>query len=176
MRISATVLIAALATTPLAAQVVHTKQPAGGAGTVAAIAPPPRVVIAPGAFRTPGFNPGFPAGMAFFANLAVVVLADGRVFADFGRGFERVVRNCDVQLNYSELLPVIQPVVIQPTVTQNPVVVSGPPVPYTPPVPLEQTAYERMLNQQALAMNSTLVNETSCWAGDVRGQVYIARP
>jgi hypothetical protein len=176
MRIPATVLIAALATTPLAGQVVHTKAPPGGAGTVAAIAPPPPVVIVPGNFRTPHFNPGFPLGMAFFANLSVVVLPDGRIFADFGRGFERVVRNCNVQLNYSELLPVIQPTVIQPTVTQNPVVVSGPPVPYNPPVPAEQKAYEQMLNQQALAIQSTLVNETSCWAGDARGQVYIARP
>ena len=177
MRIPATVLIVAFATTPLAAQVVHTKPPADGAGRVAAIAPPP-VIIVPGTFRTPDFNPGFAPGVAFFANLSVVVLPDGRIFADFGRGFERVVRSCNVELSYGGL-PVTQPTVSQPTVTQPPVVVPGFPVVYSPPIQDQVTPPQQIINlpdQQAVASQSTLVNETSCWAGDARGRVFIARP
>jgi hypothetical protein len=55
-------------------------------------------------------------------------------------------------------------------------VVVSQPLPYTPPVPNQQTASQQMLNPQALAIQSTLVNRQSSWGANGRGQVYITHP
>ena len=173
----ATVLTVALATTQSAAQTVHIRSAAGSAGAVAAIAPPPPVVVAPGYYRGTYGNPGYTSGMAFYSNLPIVVLPDGRVYADFGRGYERIARGCNAQPSYSVPVQVGQQNVTQPTVYQPSVGVSQP-LPYTPPAPNQQTASQQMLNQsnpQALAIQSNLVNQQSCWSGNGRGQVSIAR-
>jgi hypothetical protein len=168
-------LLLMLIAAPLAAQVVHTRPAASGGAaggaTIAAIAPPPPAYVAPTNFYVP-------PGMALYGNLPVVVLADGRVFADFGRGFEQIVRSCATapSYGYSQPAPVVQPTVVQPTVTQPTI---SQPMPYTPPVPNQQTASQQMLppqqNAQVLASQSTLVNSQACWTGNGRGLVYVAR-
>lgn len=54
------------------------------------IAPPP---AAPPA-ATPAPMPGSAVPVAM-GHVPAVLLSDGRVFADFGRGFEQVLRSCD---------------------------------------------------------------------------------
>jgi hypothetical protein len=167
-------LILGVLTAPLGAQVVHTRAAVSGgavAGNVAGIAPTPQpVYLAPGSLFVP-------PGMALYGNLPVVVLTDGRVFADFGRGYEQVIRNCATIVNYSVFpTPVVQPTVVQPTITQPTI---SQPLPYTPTVPNQQTASQQMLpqqgNGQVLASQSTLVNSQACWTGNGAGLVYVAR-
>lgn len=185
MRICSVGLLVLLAT-PLTAQVVHTR-PAGGragaggggsAGTVAAIAPPPPVIVVPG---SPHYQPPYQTGPAFYGSIPVVVLPDGRVYGDFGRGYEQIVRACPGSTSYtvSPSSPVTQPTVIQPTIVQPGTVVNQP-LPYTPPVPNQQTASQQMLDQQArqaaVASRSTVVNSQSCWGRNGHGQVFVGRP
>src|SRR5215211_9315237 len=73
----------------------HTKAPAGS--RIAGIAPPPAAPPAPhpGPVRQ---HHGRVSGPAFYGTVPivvpVVVFPDGRVFADFGAGYERVVSVC----------------------------------------------------------------------------------
>jgi hypothetical protein len=170
-------LILGVLAAPLGAQVVHTRAGAAAGGVaatgqrVAAIAPAPQpVYLAPG-------NLYVPPGMALYGNLPVVVLTDGRVFADFGRGYEQVIRSCNTVVNYSVFPnPVVQPSVVQPTVTQPTI---SQPLPYNPTLPNQQTASQQMLpqqsNTQVFAGQSTIVNSQACWTGNGSGLVYIAR-
>jgi hypothetical protein len=177
--LAATLAIAA----PLSlwAQVVHTmpSSAAGSvgsaAGTVAGIAPPPQTfIIVTGNDRFVG--PVANGSTVIFANIPAFVLTDGRVFANFGRGIEQVVRACGGLLNTSGSLfeSNAQPVVSQPTVIQ-PVAGATQPLPFTPNVPNEPTISQQML-VQALATGPVLVNANSCWAANRVGQVFVTRP
>ena len=127
----------------LGAQVVHTT---GTPGRVAGIAPTP--------------PPPPPAGNYRFHRVPMVVSADGKVYADFGRGYEQLVRNCAVPLaSFS------QPTTAQPVVTQ--------PTPYAQPVPNQQTASQQALGQPS--PNGPPANASACWATDERGQPLIGR-
>jgi hypothetical protein len=91
----------------------------------------------------------------------MIVSSDGRVYANFGRGYEQLVRNCAVPFaNFS------QPVTTQPVVTQ--------PQLYTPPVPNQQTASQQALNQPS-ASSTQQTNARACWSTDSRGQPLIGR-
>jgi hypothetical protein len=142
--------------------------------------PPPKIAgIAPPPTPAEPANPHGHRTPVFFGNVPVVVLSDGRVFANFGRGFERVVNPCGVPASFGAgLSPALaQPSVVQPSVAQPPVGVNQP-LPYTPPVPSQPTASQQMLpqaSQQALASGSTLVNTQMCWGND-RGRVLVGRP
>jgi hypothetical protein len=172
-------LLLALVAAPLSAQVVHTKPAASGGAAagganIAAIAPAPQPV-----YGVQSNNFYVPPGMALYGNLPVVVLPDGRVFADFGRGYEQVIRSCASVVNTYGVVqpsPVAQPTVVQPTISQPTI---AQPMPYTPPVPNQQTASQQMLpqeaNAQVLASQSALVNSQACWTGNGRGLVYVAR-
>jgi hypothetical protein len=126
-------------------------------------------------YLPPG-NVFVPQGMALYGNLPVVVLTDGRVFADFGRGYEQIVNRCTTVVNTSVFpTPVVQPSVVQPTVVQPTI---SQPQPYTPPVPNQQTASQQMLQQtngQPFAGQSNFVNTQACWTGSNAGLVYIWR-
>jgi len=169
-------VIAAVAAAPIAAQVVHTRAggadgAAGSGANIAAIAPAPQPIY------LPARNLYVPAGMALYGNLPVVVLTDGRVFADFGRGYEQVINSCTSVVNYSVFpTPVLQPAVVQPTVVQ-PTITQ--PLPYNPTLPNQQTASQQMLQQQVntqvFAGQSTVVNTQACWTGNGAGLVYVAR-
>ena len=152
----------------------------GSAGRVARVIasppPPPPVVVVPGngAFFVP---PG-----SVLANVPVVALADGRVFADFGRGFgfEQIVRGCGSGTAFvTSVLPApAQPAVIQPSVVQPPVVVTQP-VPYNPPIAGQQIVSQPlngMTGPQVISGQSVIVNANACWAVSERGQVFVFRP
>jgi hypothetical protein len=125
------------------AQVHTTSSP----GRVAGIAPPPPTPPAPGSYH--------------FHQVPMVVSSDGRVYADFGRGYEQLVRNCAVPFaNFN------QPVTTQPVVTQ--------PQPYTPPVPNQQTASQQALNQPS-GSSTQQTNARACWSTDNRGQPLIGK-
>ncbi len=121
-----------------------------GAGRVAGIAPAqtPIVVVQPAqqAYYYPQYGYGYSSygyfpNAGFVQNIPVVLLQDGRVFANFGYGYEQVIRTCSpggfgsVSSGYGASLVtgggVVQPTVVQPTATQ--------------PAPAQTTESERML-------------------------------
>jgi hypothetical protein len=133
----------------------------------------------------PNQNLIFPAGTPVYFNLPVVVVPDGRVFADFGRGYEQVLRNCSAVVT-SSYTTVVQPAVSQPTVVQpQPGLPTAQQVVYTPvianqtiasQVKLSTEAQQTIAAQQALAVQSTYVNGQACWGTAWNGQFFIARP
>jgi len=158
----------------VSAQTVHGKAATGSAGSAAGIARAPTVVVVPGANNIVNTT----AGNAIYANIPALILPDGRVFADFGRGYEQVTRSCRAVIAAGGFdgESLVQPSVQQPVVTQPSVGVS-PVLPYTPPVPNQQTASQQML-QQPIGQpgQPVVVNARSCWADDGRGRVFAARP
>jgi hypothetical protein len=105
-------------------------------------------------------------------------MADGRVFADFGRGFEQIVRSCALPAGYGNTQVVSpsglqQPVVVQPTVTQ-PVVPGASRLPYTPPLPAQQTVSQQMAEQGRLIPQESPASQ-SCWALS-QGRIVVAQP
>jgi hypothetical protein len=158
-----------------------TAQPQAQAGTVAGIAPAPATRDTGRSQRGDRGDRGdrdnrWDRGRR---SPTVTVLSDGRVFADFGRGYEQVVSRCGVAAT-SVGVPAapaatttsgnVQPTVAQPSVVQPPVTVSQP-VPYTPPVPAQQTASQQMAQPQQSSPAAS-----SCWATDTRGQIFIIQP
>jgi hypothetical protein len=155
--------------------------PSTGSGRVAAIEPPPAPVVA---------YPSAGRGTVFYGNIPVAVLGDGRVFADFGRGYEQVVRTCGLrdayggdhgygsQLTSTNTSP-LQPVVVQPTVIQPTIGAAPAPLPYTPPVPAQQTASQEMTAQvthPGRAIQPTTINAQSCWAVGAGGRIFVGWP
>jgi hypothetical protein len=193
MRVFSIALFAAGIAIPASAQVVHTTtkqtttivstsgRTGTAAGTVAAIAPPPATVLV-----VPNQQVFIPRGFSIVGNVPVVTLTDGRVFANFGNGFEQIIRNCSALVTFVNpqvIQPaVVQPVVVQPVVLQPSSTVATqpiPPIPYTQQWPNQATASQEMLaaaGQQALIAQSTVINSTTCFSGNGRGQVFIARP
>ncbi|HEY4129814.1 MAG TPA: hypothetical protein VGM50_04325 [Gemmatimonadaceae bacterium] len=116
--------------------------------------------------RVAGIAPAAPqapaAGNYRFNNVPMTVSADGRVFANFGRGYEQLVRNCAVPLSSFSQPPTTQPVVVQPS-------------PYTPPVPNPQTPSQAAAARASGAASSQPTNSRECWSTDARGQPLIGR-
>lgn len=166
MRIVRTIAVAGLLIGPAAAQAQHGK--AGTAGRIAGIAPAPVVV-----------NPIVVPGTFFSGTVPVIVSPDGRIFANFGAGFEQVVTACGATsgIVISNVQPagLVQPTVVQPAVAQPGIVVG--PLPYTPAVPNQQTASQQMLGQPTAAAQpqQVVVRNRSCWSTDGRGQVFVGR-
>lgn len=131
-----------------------------GGGRVAGIAPPPPVVVQPGnqpsgfdQFSSPISGSGTVHG-----RVPVVVLPDGRVFANFGYGYEQVVRTCSSS------------VVIQP----NAAVQSGPVQPVvTQPAPAQATASEQMLGVTRPGAHQQ-ADLNPCWSSQA-GMIYVFR-
>jgi hypothetical protein len=170
-KIAIALLNATLACALVASPSRASAQTSGSAPRIAGIAPAPAPTTPPG--RADGHR-----GPVFFGRVPVVILNDGRVFADFGRGFEQVVRPCGVPVNFgAESAPVVQqPGVVQPAVTQ-PAIGSSQVQPYTPPVPNQMTGSQQMLQAQQLqASKSTVVNSQMCWSNDAHGRVFVGRP
>lgn len=155
----------------------HAPTPTGGraAPRVAAIAPAP--ATAPQAEQS--YQHRYYGHGGFRSDLPILLMADGRVFADFGRGFEQIVRSCALPTGYATSQIVSpsglqQPVVVQPTVTQP-----APPgverLPYTPPVPNQQTASQQMASQAGRPPQENLGSQ-SCWAVSQNGRIVVAQP
>lgn len=150
--------------------------PASGA-RVAGIAPPPPVIVVQPGYVQPGYvQPAMP----YYASIPVIVFPDGRIFANFGYGYEQVVTACGTALGVvvaQNLVDpgLVQPTVVQPTVTQPSI---NTPLPYTPPVPAQQTESQRMLGQQAPPQQygqAVVQGGHGCWSMDSRGRVYVGR-
>jgi len=156
-----------------------------GGGRIATIAPAPApvVVVAPAPF----FG-GFPSAVAPFGffpaatavqNFPVVILPNGSVFANFGFGFEQVVRACAVNgigVTTNAIVGVAttgstiaQPIPVQPPVIQ--------------PAPVQQTASEqqliRALNPASVVTVipgpfAAQIITPSCWS-TFSGSVFVFR-
>ena len=138
--------------------------------------------IAPAPAQAP-MNSGssFAAPLTFlFGNIPVTVFRDGRVFADFGLGWEEVARSCTLPVSYGvpgiSAPPLIQPVVLQPTPIQpaiQPTSVPWPtPAPVTLPANYAQAQAQNGLPVQYVARTGT----QACWAIGPAGQVFIGHP
>ena len=156
-----------------------------GGGRIATIAPAPTpvVVVAPatffGGFPTAVAPIGFfPAAIAV-QNFPVVILPNGGVFANFGFGFEQVVRACAVNgigVTTSAIVgapvtssTIAQPIPIQPQVIQ--------------PAPAQQTASEQQLIRALYPASVVAVVPgpfaaqlvtPSCWSS-FSGSVFVFR-
>jgi len=113
-------------------------------------------------------------------SVPIIVSPDGRVFANFGGGFEQVVTACGMSngivVTNAQSAGLVQPTVVQPTVSQ-PGIVAGP-LPFTPAVPNQQTASQQMLGQAAVPVQGQqqiVVANRACWSTDGRGQVFVGR-
>jgi hypothetical protein len=149
MRMRLLVLVAGLS---MPAVLLAQHKPKEG-GRVAGIAAPEQAAATP---VTPVTVP--PPGQFLYGSVPVLVTPDGRVFADFGSGYEQLVRNCATPLaNYQ---PAQQP----PSVTQ--------------PVPNQPTASAQMAQRGAQPSSlprATTVNSQSCWSTDTRGKVMVGK-
>jgi len=174
MRLIRMIAVAGLVISPSVAHAQHAHVEHGKAsasGRVAGIAPAPAPIIV---------NPGVSSGTFLTGNLPVIVSPDGRVFADFGRGYEQIVTACGAQqpviVTNIQTTNIVQPTVVQPTVAQ-PGIVAGP-LPYTPAVPNQQTASQQMIaraSAPAQQQQQIAVGNGTCWTTNGRGQVFISR-
>jgi hypothetical protein len=115
---------------------------------------------------------------AFRYDVPILLMGDGRVFADFGRGWEAVSRSCGLPPGSASSQIVSpsglqQPVVVQPTVTQ-PAAPGIERLPYTPPVPAQETPSQRMAEQGGRLIPAPVGNQ-SCWAMS-NGRVVVTQP
>ena len=122
-----------------------------------------------------------PPGSFVIGGVPVIVFPDGRMFADFGYGYEPITRGCGGAALYMQSVAVpVQPAVVQPTVAQ-PSAGTSERLPYTPPVPAQQTASQQMLSQQgssSIAASSARTGfgaNAACLGIDARGQYVVAR-
>jgi hypothetical protein len=140
------------------------------AGRIAVIASPPTVtpVNSPSSFG--------PQGSLWFANIPILVFADGRVFADFGYGYEHVARSCALSTSYvlTNGIP-LQPTVVQPTVVQPSVPTSTLTMPATQP-PVTPTVTQPMTAPSIQPAQGVSLNSQACWAVDNTGRVFVGRP
>jgi hypothetical protein len=156
--------VAALVIAPVAAHAQHTK--AAASGRIAGIAPPPVTIVV---------NQVFIRGTFFTGAVPIVVSPDGRVFANFGGGFEQVVTACGVSTGSfvtNELSTgSVQPAVVQPSAIQPGIAPSL--LPFTPAIPNPQ-----MFGSQGVPLQSqqqVIVGNRACWSSDGHGQVLIGR-
>jgi hypothetical protein len=139
-------------------------------GRIAAIAPPPAVALV-----NPPSNFG-PQALVWFTNIPIVVFADGRVFTDFGYGYEQVARSCALSVSYvlTNGIP-LQPTVAQPAVVQPSVPTSTLTMPATQP-PVTPTVTQPMTAPSIQPAQGVSLNSQACWAVDNTGRVFIGRP
>lgn len=159
--------------------------PAGAAAAAAAPGatrgvqqkPQPQVIVVqPSNYRT-GFlrrSTVIPRTTVFPLQSAVVfvpavVLADGRVFANFGHGFEQIFRSCHASALSGG------GVVGQPSVIGGNGAVLTPQVPtYTQPVPNQQTASQQMAAAN-LGQTTVIPAYTTCFSQNAAGGVIVYR-
>jgi hypothetical protein len=120
----------------------------------AIIAPAPEQSPAPG---QTGVDPNRPR----LWSVPILTLPDGRVFADFGYGFEQVVTSCAASVT-------VQPSAVPAPTAAQPVV--------TQPAPAQATGSEQMLNTRPVNGMSVTVTTaaSSCWSSE-SGSVQVFR-
>jgi hypothetical protein len=156
------IAVAALVIAPAAAHAQHTK--ASASGRIAGIAPPPVVIVV---------NPVFFRGAFLTDAVPIIVSSDGRVFANFGGGFEQVVTACGVSTGNGVAnglsTGLVQPAVVQPSAIQPGIAPSA--LPFTPSIPNQQMFGSPPLQTQ----QQVIVGSRACWSTDGRGQVFVGR-
>ena len=139
---------------------------------IAAIAPAPSAV-------QPGAHHAYYGHGSFRYDVPILLMGDGRVFADFGRGWESVSRSCALPpapMSSQIVSPsgLQQPVVVQPTVTQ-PTAPGVQRLPYTPPVPAQQTPSQQMAAQGGRLPEANVLGQ-SCWTRAQDGRIVVTQP
>jgi len=162
MRMLRMIAVAAVLISPVAAYAQHTR--ATATGRIAGIAPPPVVVVV---------NQVFVPGTFLTSAVPIIVSPDGRVFANFGSGFEQVVSACGALTGNGVANGIstglVQPGVIQPSAIQPAIAPSA--LPFTPAIPNPQMFGAPPLQTQ----QQVIVGNRACWSTDGRGQVFVGR-
>lgn len=106
--------------------------------------------------------------------IPTIVTNDGRVFANFGNGYEQVARACAAQ--YAQPAnPSGSGVYSTPTYSL-PNYGAQQPMPYTPPVPAMPTESQKMIQEQQAQANATQAAQIACWTTDAQGSVFVVGP
>ena len=123
---------------------------------------PTVVVVTPNSYY---HNPSYPTQPrpVLFTLVPALLMSDGSIFANFGFGYEPVIRSCGATY-------VTRPVQV---VGANGVVLgTSNAMPYTPPVPNQMTASQQMIaNGQRLSAPAQL----ACFTRDAAGRVFVYR-
>jgi len=160
-------VVSALFASPTLASAQHTKTPTTTPARIAAVSPPPPVVpaVSPvvrrngfyggtfygGAFYGGAFYGGAFYGGAFYGTgrygpAPLVLLTDGRAFADFGYGYQQVIDPCGSTTYNAQIVSASganQPVVVQPSIRQpSAEVISNPSLPSPSTMPANNSSTE----------------------------------
>lgn len=161
------------------------------AGRVAGMAPAPAAAPQPvyprrygaGAYGTPVYGGGY--GSPVVASIPVVLMPDGRIFADFGYGYEPVLRSCATAA--APVAYTTAPTQYSPPAYAAPTysVPSYGPQPFDQPAPAQPTAADQMLGahlgqpsaQPAPGAGRAVQRPviSACWATDAYGRVFVVR-
>jgi hypothetical protein len=108
----------------------------------------------------------FPIQPVAFTLVPAILMSDGTVFANFGAGFEPVVRPCNSAFLVGQ----------HRVVGSNGVVLSAPQAPtYTQPVPNQQTASQQMVSSSQVRGSPTSFAQFSCFGRNAAGHVFVLR-
>jgi hypothetical protein len=157
-----TLLAATLVAAPVAAQSggKFSLPPQGAVRQGVEARPPQPVVVDPNGFYR---NPSYPVQPVQFTLVPAILMSDGSIFANFGFGYEPVIRSCSAVV-----------VTGSPQVIGSGGVKLGPSnaMPYTQPVPNQMTASQQMI------ANGTRISapaQLSCFTRDAAGRVFVYR-
>lgn len=108
-------------------------------------------------------NPSYPAQPVQFTLVPAILMSDGSIFANFGYGYEPVIRSCSAVVVTGQTQRIAAGGV---TLSQQNA------MPYTPAVPNQVTASQQMI------ANGTRVSgpaQLSCFTRDAAGRVFVYR-
>lgn len=142
-------------------------QTSGGGNKAVEVKTEPTVVVTP---SVPG-QTVFAHHPVAFTFVPAILMSDGSVFANFGLGFEPVLRPCSAGI-----------VVGQPSrvVGSNGVVLTNAPAPtYTQPVPAQMTPSQQTVRASQTRNGTVTVSQAAqlaCFSRDASGRVFALRP
>jgi hypothetical protein len=159
-------LALALTSAAAEAQVVNGRwqlSPQSGSSKGIAREPAPTVfVVTPSPFF---HQPLFPRRPVAFTVLPAILMSDGSVFADFGFGFEPVVRPCASIVLASTSMQVVG---------SNGIVLSQGPATHIPPVPRMDTPSQQNLSSaQSRNVVISTAAQAACFSRDAAGRVFV---
>jgi len=107
-------------------------------------------------------NPSYPVQPVQFIMVPAVLMSDGSIFANFGFGYEPVIRSC-----YAVSTAPVQRIGANGVALNN-----SNAMPYTPAVPNQMTA-----SQQTIANGTRLSGpaQLACFTRDAAGRVFVYR-
>ena len=134
--------------------------PAQGAARQGVEARPPQTVVVDQNYYYR--NPSYPVQPVQFIMVPAVLMSDGSIFANFGFGYEPVIRSC-----YAVSTAPVQRIGANGVALNN-----SNAMPYTPAVPSQMTA-----SQQMIANGTRLSGpaQLACFTRDAAGRVFVYR-